>query len=148
MSELTNAFDLLDRAVAEGAFPGAVACVGSADGIIFEKCAGYRQLHPEAEKKELDTRFDLASLTKVVATTPLLMRLVETGKISLFDPVFEYLGEFGNDPELRIIHLLTHTSGLTPTRFLFDECRTEAEAIGLISTSKRVFEVSKDVLYN
>jgi CubicO group peptidase (beta-lactamase class C family) len=148
MSGLTDAFNLLGQGVEDGAFPGAVACVGNRDGVMLEKAVGYRQIHPAREPMTVDTRFDLASLTKVVATTPLLFRLVEQGRISLFDPVCEYLDDFKNDQSLRIVNLLTHTSGLTPTRFLFDQCKTEAEALRCISESERVFEVGKDVLYN
>ena len=87
------------------------------EGEVYKKAYGKRSTVPQREAMTLDTIFDAASLTKVVATTPCILKLVEDGRISLEDKVTRYLPEFTGDPnkpEITIRHLLTHTSGLLP----------------------------------
>ena len=139
--------EMLDEGVKEGVFPGAAACIGDKDGILAEKCAGCKQLYPVPENMETDTLFDLASLTKVVATTPLLMLMLQIGKISLYDFVGDYLDPFKND-NVRIIHLLTHTSGFEPFSALYQKCRDFDDAIVYISKTKRIFPLNQSVLYS
>ena len=105
----------IDRAVRSGLIPGAVLVVGHDGKIIHRKAYGERALVPAREAMTLDTIFDLASLTKVVATTPAVMKLFEQGKIRLIDPVTVYLPEFqGGKSEITVRDLLTHFSGLRP----------------------------------
>ena len=83
--------------------------------IVHRKAYGQRALVPAREPMTLDTIFDLASLTKVVATTPAIMKLFEQGKIRLNDPVTVYLPEFqGGKTDITVRDLLTHFSGLRP----------------------------------
>ncbi len=90
--------------------------VGRGDTVLYEKAYGQRAVAPLAEPMTLDTIFDLASLTKVVATTTAVMQLVEQGTVRLTDPVaswvpgFERYGKGG----ITVRHLLTHVSGLRP----------------------------------
>src|SRR5882757_740368 len=96
--ETFSASPLLDQqveqAVRDGLIPGAVLVVGHNGKIVHRKAYGQRALVPAREPMTIDTIFDLASLTKVVATTPAVMRLFEQGKIRLADPVTKYLPEF------------------------------------------------------
>src|SRR5262245_5047896 len=71
---------VVNEAIAAKAAPGAVVLVGRDDAVLFEKAYGQRVVVPAAEAMTLDTIFDLASLTKVVATTTAVMRLVEQGR--------------------------------------------------------------------
>jgi len=80
---------------------------------IYEKAYGNRALVPNIEPMTIDTIFDAASITKVVATTPAIWLLIQRGKISLDDPVQKFIPEFPN-LDITIRHLLTHTSGLRP----------------------------------
>lgn len=148
MLDLSNAFNLIDYGVAQGIFPGACACVGNREGIILSKRAGLRQLFEKDEPVELDTLFDLASLTKVTATMPVIMQLVQKGIISLFDFVFEYLPDFKEDKNLKIINLLTHTSGFEPFSQLSQKCSDFSGAIEYIASSKRICDISSRVLYS
>ncbi len=86
------------------------------EGAIHCKASGLRALLPAEEPMTEDTIFDAASLTKVCATTPAIMRLVERGQVSLDAPVATYVPEFKADGKdgVTIRHLLTHTSGLKP----------------------------------
>ena len=107
---------ILQSAIEPDEVPGAVLLVGHRGKIVYEKAAGMRALVPAREAMTIDTIFDIASLTKVVATAPSVMRLVEEGKLRLDDPVSRYLPEFapnGKD-QITIRMLLTHTSGLAP----------------------------------
>src|SRR5215831_7438689 len=81
---LDNAINL---AIEQGKLPGAVLVVGHDGQIIHRKAYGKRALVPTPEAMTLDTIFDIASLTKVVATTPSLMKLFEQGKFRLNDRV-------------------------------------------------------------
>ncbi len=96
--------------------PGAVLIVGHNGHVVYRKAYGERALFPHREKMTVNTIFDCASLTKVVATTPSIMQLFEEGKLRLNDPVSRYLPGFAvNGKEhITIRELLTHFSGLPP----------------------------------
>ncbi|WP_243302215.1 exo-beta-N-acetylmuramidase NamZ domain-containing protein [Geothrix oryzisoli] len=102
----------LARAIEDKVTPGAVYWCGhgSEDRHWAQ---GHRAVVPAAEPMTEDTIFDVASLTKVVATLPSVMLLVERGKVDVDAPVRTYLPEF-HHPEITVKHLLTHTSGLPP----------------------------------
>ena len=106
---------VVDQAVSSGLIPGAVLIAGHNGKIIYRKAYGQRALVPQREPMTVDTIFDAASLTKVIATTPALMKLFEEGKLRIADPVTAYLPEFqGGKSEITIRDLMTHFSGLRP----------------------------------
>lgn len=106
---------IVNDAVQSSLIPGAVLVIGHNGKVIFRKAYGSRALIPQREPMTLDTIFDAASLTKVVATTPSIMKLFEQGKIRLDDPVTKYLPEFqGGKSDITIRLLMTHFSGLPP----------------------------------
>jgi uncharacterized protein YbbC (DUF1343 family) len=107
---------IIQQAVAAGNIPGAVLIVGHDGKVIYRKAYGERALDPKREPMTLDTVFDLASLTKVIATTTSVMQLVEKGKVRMNDPVAKYLPEFAQNgkDDITIRQLLTHYSGLEP----------------------------------
>jgi uncharacterized protein YbbC (DUF1343 family)/CubicO group peptidase (beta-lactamase class C family) len=105
----------VDESVRAGLIPGAVVVVGHDGKIVHRKAYGSRALVPAREPMTLDTMFDIASLTKVVATTPALMKLFEQGKLRINDPVTTYLPEFeGGKSDITVRDLMTHFSGLRP----------------------------------
>jgi uncharacterized protein YbbC (DUF1343 family)/CubicO group peptidase (beta-lactamase class C family) len=92
-----------------------VVMIGHNGHVVYQKAYGSRALIPHREAMTLDTIFDAASLTKVIATTPSIMRLFEQGEIRLNDPVTKYLPEFqGGHSDITIRNLMTHFSGLRP----------------------------------
>ena len=105
----------IETAIASNKCPGGVLWLEH-DGVAYHKAYGQRALVPGPEAMIEDTIFDMASLTKVVATTPAVMRLVERGQVKLDAPVRTYLPEFsGAGRELVTVReLLTHASGLPP----------------------------------
>lgn len=111
--DFAAAQEVVRKAVAAGTVPGAVLWVESgARKLTFVD--GQRALVPAREAMTEDTVFDAASLTKVVATLPCVMRLIEQEKISLEDEVRRFLPEFPAGRGITLRHLLTHTSGLRP----------------------------------
>ena len=107
---------LVEADIKDKKLPGAVVLVGRKGKIVFRKAYGNRSLVPAVEKMTVDTIFDLASLTKVVATTTSIMKLVEEGKLRLNDTIGKYIPEI-DDPQVKrvtIQQLLTHTSGFAP----------------------------------
>ena len=122
---------LVEAAIARHELPGAVVLVGRGDAIVYRRAFGQRAVVPAPEAMTEDTIFDLASLTKVVATTTSVMTLVEEGRIRLNDPVTQFIPEFGRYGKngITIRHLLTHTSGLRPDLELEVEFHGPDEAI-------------------
>ena len=105
----------IEQAVAQGRIPGAVLLVGHRGEVVYRKAYGSRALLPVREPMTVDTIFDCASLTKVVATTSSIMRLFEDGKLRIADKVTDYLPEFQNgQSDLTIRDLMIHFSGLRP----------------------------------
>jgi uncharacterized protein YbbC (DUF1343 family) len=105
----------INDAIAQGRLPGAVLLVGHNGQVVYRKAYGRRAEIPQPEAMTLDTVFDLASLTKVIATTSSVMKLFEQGKFRLNDKVTDYIPEFQNGKsDVTIRNLLTHFSGLRP----------------------------------
>jgi uncharacterized protein YbbC (DUF1343 family)/CubicO group peptidase (beta-lactamase class C family) len=99
-------------AIADGRLPGGVVWIEH-KGEHYAKSLGERAVEPQREAMTEDTIFDAASLTKVIATLPCIMKLIEQGRIELDAPVQRYLPEFTgeNKEQVTVRHLLTHTSG-------------------------------------
>ena len=122
---------LVDAAIQRHELPGAIVLVGRGDKIVYRRAFGSRAVAPSREPITDDTIFDVASLTKVVATTTSVMQLVEQGRIRLRDPVAQFIPEFASHGKnaITIQHLLTHTSGLPPDLPLEVEFSGADEAI-------------------
>ena len=107
---------IVQHAVDEHQIPGAVVLIGHEGKVVYRKAFGNRSLEPRRELMTVDTIFDLASLTKVIATTTSVMQLVEEGKVRISDTVVKYLPDFGQNgkDDITVRQLLTHYSGLAP----------------------------------
>ncbi len=111
---------IVEKAVAADEIPGAVLLVSHQGRVIHRRAYGSRAVLPQREPMTVDTIFDMASLTKIFATTASVMKLLEQGEIRLNDPVVRYLPDFakpgspdGKD-QVTIRQLMTHTAGLAP----------------------------------
>ena len=128
-------FSAIDRIIEGGIaakkFPGAVVIVGHDGHIVFHKAYGNRSLMPRPEPMTEDTIFDVASLTKVLATAPAVMQLYEQGRLLLNDPIAKYLPEFAvnGKQDITIRQLLTHYSGLPPDVSLEDAWSGKEEGL-------------------
>ncbi len=109
---------VIAEAITARELPGAVVLVGHRGKVVFRKAYGNRAVEPFAEPMTLDTVFDVASLTKTVATATSVMILVEEGKLALSDPVVRHIPDFvaggGDRGKVTIEHLLTHRAGFPP----------------------------------
>jgi CubicO group peptidase (beta-lactamase class C family) len=127
---------VIEEAVATGKVPGAVAAFGTADGIAGSVATGFTNLLVESKDRRLvspDTLFDLASLTKVVATLPAILRLIAEGRIRLE----EHLGKFFPEASptlarVSVRQLLSHSSGLPSGLPLYLEATNAQQALRLI----------------
>jgi CubicO group peptidase (beta-lactamase class C family) len=111
---------VMERAIEAGGFPGAAVVVGRRDAIVWARGYGRLDYHTYAQVQAESTLYDVASLTKVIATAAAAMVLVDRGKLQLDDPVARYLPEFGRGDKAKVTirDLLTHRSGLPAGRSL------------------------------
>ncbi len=117
---LEKADPVIEHAIKEGYIPGAVLLVARKGKVVLRKAYGYAQLTPTKKKMKPEMIFDLASITKPMATATSIMILVENGKIRLQDHVTEFVPDFtayratdgASNNSSRLYHLMTHTSGL------------------------------------
>jgi serine-type D-Ala-D-Ala carboxypeptidase len=120
---------VLNRALADGAFPGAVALVGNRDGATQFAAAG-RLDAQDATMPSATTLYDLASLTKVIATTSLMLQLVDQGRVALDSPAVRYLPAWRGprSETVSVRQLLMHSSGLAAWRPFYKEAVDVADA--------------------
>jgi CubicO group peptidase (beta-lactamase class C family) len=120
---------VLVRALADSAFPGAVAVAGNHSGVLATVALGHLDWAPSATIND-STLWDLASLTKVIGLTSAIMQLTEAKLIDIDAPVQRYLPEWTgpHKDEVTVRHLLTHSSGLPAWRALYKEAHTPDEA--------------------
>lgn len=113
---------IIEQGITDGQMSGAVVMIANQQKILFENAYGYRLVSDHPEPMTIDTLFDLASITKPVATATSVMHLVQEGKIQLDRPVSLYLPEFngGGKETILVSELLTHTGGLIPDNSLRD----------------------------
>ena len=105
----------ITKAIEDGITPGAVAWIESRGQLLHFSSYGDKSVAPRREAMELDTIFDCASLTKVLATAPAIMILAEEGRVRLNDNIQVYLPDFQDRTRITVLQLLTHFSGLRPT---------------------------------
>ena len=138
---------ILQNAIGKQAAPGVVCIVGHNGLMVYRKAFGFRAVNPILEPMTLDTVFDMASLTKVMATTGSIMRMVQLGQVKLNDPVARYIPDFAQNgkEEVTIRQLLTHYSGLRadldlrPSISGADEANRRANAEKLINPPGSTF---------
>lgn len=139
--------DAVQHGIEIGAYPGAVLLVARAGDVVFHQAFGQRSIDPEPTPMRRDTVFDLSSLTKPLATTLAIMRLVDERKLRLDDRVTRFIPNFGvyGKSIVTIRHLLTHASGLPAWRPYFRdvvhaERRGRGPRVGTRGARDLVFE--------
>lgn len=130
LSHLEHITPLVDQAIARGDLPGCVVAIGRRDGIAYLKAFGHRSLAPKHVRMTDDTIFDLASLTKPVATATSAMQMIEQGRLRLRGKVADHLPGFGvNGKEvITVEQLLVHSAGFVPDNPLKDYQQGAEEA--------------------
>jgi CubicO group peptidase (beta-lactamase class C family) len=142
--------NVIKQAIDSGQIPGAVVVVGHRGRVVYRKAFGYRALEPRRERMTVDTIFDLASLTKVIATTTAMMQLVERGEVRLNDPVAKYVPEFAQNgkEDITVRELLTHYSGLEPDLDLKTPWQGKATAYAMAFAEKPVNPPGSQFVYS
>lgn len=154
--EILNEVDeILLQGTEEHVFPGAALWIGMGEETI--KCSAYgrtadkRYQNYEPTAVHTQTLYDVASLTKVVATTCAIMHLAEEGRLRLDDPIARYIPQFGTDTikaSITIKHVLTHTTGLPGPLKLYQDYQGEASIIEGICTQSLLFQPGTQILYS
>jgi uncharacterized protein YbbC (DUF1343 family)/CubicO group peptidase (beta-lactamase class C family) len=146
---------IVQEAIRDEQIPGAVVLVGHDGQVIYRKAFGERALEPRREPMTVDTIFDLASLTKVVATTTAVMQLVQKGQIRVNEPVAKYLPEFAENgkEEITVRELLTHHSGLPEDldlaqRYLSQAWQGRETALRMAYAEKPIYAPGSRFLYS
>ncbi|PIE34625.1 hypothetical protein CSA56_07205 [candidate division KSB3 bacterium] len=120
---------VLQQALENGSTPGAALLVDRKDELLYRHAVGYAQIYPEHRLLNEKTIFDVASLTKVIATTTATMLLLRDGRIALNDPVQKYIPDFSPN-QVTLTHLLTHTAGFPDHAAFYELIQQEAETRG------------------
>lgn len=134
----------IKKEIEEGVIPGMNY------GIVFDKpimgSVGYKQLVPNKEFTSIATLYDIASLTKVVVTVPLICKMIANKKINFNDKVRKYLSRFKYD-DVTIYNLLTHTSGL-PADLDDKKIVSKQNILDNVYSKDKIYETGKNVVYS
>lgn len=150
-SAADTAWRVIEQGARHGAYGGAVALVEQGGRTTFRRALGAATFDPAPEPMTPETLFDLASLTKVVATLPALLRLVDAGVLDLDDPLGRSLPEFGQGGRKRgvtVRRLLSHTAGLTAWLPLYLDHQGPDAYLAAIAASQPAHEPGADVVYS
>ncbi len=157
---LQNADEVIENAIASGQIPGAVLAVVKKGKMAYLKAYGNKSVYPHTEAMQTNTVFDVASVTKPVATATALMILVDRGEVRLQDNVKHYIPDFagwkkadGKTVDIKVMDLMTHTSGLpayvAPERLQKEHGAPNPDAlINYIAGCKRDFEPRTHMQYS
>ena len=133
----------------------ASVAVGRGDEVLLKFCAGNRQdysgdlfRNPDPKPVDLGTLYDMASVSKMMSTTMVALRMMEDGRFSLYDSLWRYFEDCGNFRDVEIRHLMTHTSGISPHLPLYTMGITPDESVRAILDSKPVCGIGEGVNYS
>lgn len=149
-SRLALIDELVNEGLSQSKMPGAVVIVGRRGGVAFRKAYGFRQTIPQQVPMTIDTVFDLASLTKPIATATSVMVLIQQGRIDVNAAVATYLPDFaanGKD-KISVRHLLTHTAGLIADNSIKDYSGTPEQSLANIMALKPNAEPGEEFTYS
>lgn len=130
------------------AFPCAAVAVGVGHNVFVRRFFGQRQIQPAASGITEETLFDLASLSKLVATSMVALKFIENGMISPDDNIGKFLDYAGNFSDCQVRHLMTHTSGMPAGIALFNMSHKNGDALYSILDADRCCKTGEDVIYS
>lgn len=148
--QLAPIAEIVEEAIRGGQIPGAVVVIGNQGRVVYRCAFGHRATAPEKLPMAVDTIFDVSSLTKVIATTPAVMQLMEMGKLRLEDPVAKYWPEFkaNGKEKITVRELLTHYSGLQPGLDSRQRFSDYGAALKIIAAEKPTHPAGTRFLYS
>lgn len=149
-ARLARLDDLVEEIIASGRMPGCVILVARHGAVVWRKAYGMAEVEPEQRPMSADTPFDLASLTKTVATTTAAMILLERGEFRLDQPVAYYIPAFGDKGkgDITLRQLLLHTSGLPAWEDFGKTCSNTADVIDAICALEPKYAPGVRYLYS
>ena len=149
-SILSDAYDVLENAVNDSVFPGAQIAIIRRGELIASKSFGRQTYNPASPKITAETLYDMASVTKVAATTLVAMRLWEKNKLVLDIPIKSYLPEYGGGEKdnVTLRHLLTHSSGSHWWIDLWNKASNKEEAYKYIYGLPLDFSPGDSMIYS
>jgi len=147
---LTKVDSAIARAIRDKAFPGAQALVVRDGAIVYSKSPGFLDYSTGSTAVDGATMYDLASLTKVIATTPAIMRLYEEGKIHFDDPVTKCIPEFDNHGKgaITIRNLLVHNGGMPAFKQLYRITRSPQEVLDSVYQTELIYKTGDSTVYS
>jgi uncharacterized protein YbbC (DUF1343 family) len=142
--------DVVQEGLSQSKMPGCVVIVGRKEGIVLRRAWGFRQTQPERVPMTVDTVFDLASLTKPIATATSVMILSERGLLDINQKVAHYWPEFGQNGKqsITVRQLLTHTGGLIADNAIGDYSGSPAESLQKIAELRPTAEPGTEFIYS
>jgi len=148
--QLERIDEVVIQGIEQKKLPGAVVMIGHRGSIVFHKAYGNRQTNPDMLPMEKATLFDMASITKPVATATSIMILVERGVIRLRDKVSDHIPEFGakGKENVTVQQLLTHVGGLIPDNSIKDYQDSPEQSIKNFLNVDLNYEPDKDFKYS
>ena len=143
IKELNN---LIQGFIDDGAFPGAnyVLVVGNKS---YYGSLGKKALFPNVEENDIDTLYDMASVSKVISTTTCILKLMEQGKLRLYGSVSSYLPRFKHE-NITIFNLMTHTSGMQEGISNCTTAKSKEEVLDRLYSYDLRYEVEKKIIYS
>jgi CubicO group peptidase (beta-lactamase class C family) len=140
---------VMQHAINDSVFPGGVVGVMRNGALVWQQGYGYHD-YTKTKSVASNTVYDLASVTKIMATTTSIMKLVSQGKVDVDDPVSEYIPEFNTleKQEITIRHLLLHTSGLPAFRIYVDKLKSRDEIVEAVRNEPIINKPGKTYVYS
>lgn len=132
MAEFIKTAECILKGVEDEVFPGAALSVGDKDGEKFRMHAGFSALYPESAEMTEFTLFDLASVTKIMSTTMVALKLIESGELGLTEKISRYFDVPPDKKDINIYNLLTHTAGMPRTVRVEEMAKTPEEIVPTI----------------
>jgi CubicO group peptidase (beta-lactamase class C family) len=141
---------VMTRAIRDKAFPGGQVLVAKDGAVVYSKSFGRLEYDSTSTRVNSNTLYDLASVTKVIATTSVIMKLYDEQKIQLDDSVAKYIPEFANNGKdgITIRNLLLHNGGLPPFKRLYLTVKSPQEALDSVYQTEMVYRTGDSTLYS
>jgi CubicO group peptidase (beta-lactamase class C family) len=148
--DFTSVDNLVNNSISQKYFPGAQLIIGSSKEIIYEKYYGHYTYEPDADNISSSSLYDIASVTKVIATTSAVMKLYDEGKIKLDDKVSDYFPDFAanNKGNITILNLLVHNSGLKAWVPFYKSCTCKDDIIKYICGISLEYPTGSKFIYS
>ena len=140
----------MESAIKDSAFPGGVLLVAKDGIIVHNKAYGFFDYGIYSKPVDENAIYDLASVTKVIATTSAVMRLVDERKVNLSDPIVKYLPQFGRNgkEKITLYNLMVHNSGLPAWRKFYDFCDTPQCVVDSVFATGLVYKTGDSTIYS